>query len=147
MASVLNSLAVAMSAYRSRRSLMPVLREKADGTYCVRKHFDGCKTWQINGSGVRWLRSKGVTLPMSSHQRNVRFSHELFFEALRLGLVYIWRLPVHPCVRECSRCGGWSDEPRRRVHGGHCTRQSSRGPGGNPSPDTRGWLVGLVLQW
>lgn len=71
---------------------MPMLHEKEDGTYCVWNAFNGCKTWQIDGKGLRLLRRRGLKFAANAIRRNIWFSQELFFEFLSPGLIYRgWR--------------------------------------------------------
>jgi len=63
---------------------MPRLVEKLDGTYYVRHHYHDHSTWQIDGDGVLFLASIGVT-------PGKLFATDLFMVAWSLGYLYTVR--------------------------------------------------------
>ena len=86
-------LAACSFASRLKGKVVPTLREKKDGLYCVRHYYQQHSTWQIDFDGVSFLAKHGV------HPGD-QFGTTLFMELWAKGMVYTGTRPPFRPGRE-----------------------------------------------
>jgi hypothetical protein len=60
---------------------MPTLVQKSDGNYFIRHYYNQHSTWQVLGTGVHFLKRRGVAIGQ-------QFSTTLFMQMWTRGLIY-----------------------------------------------------------